>query len=417
MDSDTLWAIPPELALAFRYRERPEDFVVEERPDSPPEGRGEHLSLRIEKLGLSTPAAEGRIASALGVRRGAVRRAGLKDAQARTIQELTVHDPTGALRPEAVGELELGPGLRVLEATRRERGLRPGRHAGNRFELTLRACDPSEDAFERLEQGLALLAARGVPARFGLQRFGRRGDGAAIGLALLRGDADEAVARICGRPHPNDTDRVREARERFDAGDLAAAAEAFPPEYGSSRRLARALISNRGRAANALRALRLDELQLWIDAAQSAVFNAVCDLRRPHLERLLRGDLVRPTDGDRDSAIEDPDPWQPRADAFELSATGPLPGPRVPLASGPAGELERAALAELGAGPELFDAARKYRVHGARRPLRFRLEDPIVERLGGAAGDPLRVRFGLPPGGYATVVLEELARGAAVAGN
>ena len=83
----------------------PEDFVVEELPAHAPTGEGQHLWLWIEKRGLSTGVAVGRLARALGVPRRRVRTAGLKDARALTRQWVSVDLPP----PDAVARLAKDP--------------------------------------------------------------------------------------------------------------------------------------------------------------------------------------------------------------------------------------------------------------------------------------------------------------------
>ncbi|MEO0649230.1 MAG: tRNA pseudouridine(13) synthase TruD [Planctomycetota bacterium] len=411
MESDgpnRAWTLESDETAGFAARQRHEDFHVEELPLGPPAGEGEHLSLWIEKRGLSTPEAQARLASALRVERRRFGRAGLKDADGVTLQELSIHDPQRQLDPSELEGLQVGA-VRVLRASRRERGLQPGDLLGNRFRLKLRDVDP--DGLRRLERGLSRLTHQGVPARFGPQRFGLRGDGARIGLALLRDDFDEVVALACGRPGPADHGPVREARELFDGGDPRAAAERFPPSYGASARLARAVASNRGRSKNALRALPRTDVGWWVQAAQSEVFNRIVDERAPHLGRLLAGDVLRPTEPGRDRRIEGPEPWQAAADRFEVSPTGLLPGTRVRAAEAEAGAAEARAMASLGVDPAHFERSARFGVPGTRRPLRLRLTEPAVWTDADDLGPHVGLRFDLPPGGYATTVLEELSRG------
>ena len=95
------------------------------------------------------------------------------------------------------------------------------------------------------------------------------------------------------------------------------------------------------------------------------------------------------------------------ADAFEISPTGPLFGSRAPWASGEPGEVERAAVASLGATPEsLCQAAAACGFRGERRPLRVRLE----ELTWALKGNTVTLSFALPPGAYATSVLRELMK-------
>lgn len=160
----------------------PEDFVVTELAGVEPEGTGEHLYVRIEKRGRTTPEVAAWLARSFGVPGHAVGYAGMKDKHAVTDQWFSVHAAADA---DALGA---EPGIRVLAATRHRRKLRRGELAGNRFHVRLRAI--SGDAWaEALQQ----LQGEGVPNYFGPQRFG--GDNLARARAWLperrrrRGDA------------------------------------------------------------------------------------------------------------------------------------------------------------------------------------------------------------------------------------
>ena len=76
------------------------------------------------------------------------------------------------------------------------------------------------------------------------------------------------------------------------------------------------------------------------------------------------------------------------------------------LASGRPGEIEQAVIAEKGVAPADFGRVKALRLRGDRRPLRIPLADVAVE----PAGDDITVRFTLPSGAYATVVLGEITK-------
>lgn len=156
---------PPVLRAAIRAV--PEDFQVEEVPAFEPSGTGEHLLLEIEKRGLTTAEAAGRLARWAGVAPMAVGYAGLKDRHALTRQRFSVHLPARAA--PALEGLD-GDGLRVLSVHWHARKLPRGALAGNRFTLLLREV---AGAREGIERRLAAIAARGIPNYFGEQRFGR----------------------------------------------------------------------------------------------------------------------------------------------------------------------------------------------------------------------------------------------------
>jgi tRNA pseudouridine13 synthase len=96
-----------------------------------------------------------------------------------------------------------------------------------------------------------------------------------------------------------------------------------------------------------------------------------------------------------------------RAASFEISATGPIFGTKMRAARDAAAALEqrifdRFELPELGT----LSLPRGIRARGARRPLRVRPRELVIESIEG--GHALSLRCGLPPGAYVTVLMEEL---------
>ena len=168
----------PPLGSA-RFKEQPEDFIVEEVLGFTPSGDGEHCLVWVEKRDLDSNDAATRLADALGVRRRLVSHCGLKDRHAITRQWFSIHLP-GAESPDpATLESE---GLKVLEVTRNLRKLRRGTHLGNRFTIRLR--NPDFDPGDRWDK----IAGRGVPNYFGTQRFGNGGRNVEKALAMFRGE-------------------------------------------------------------------------------------------------------------------------------------------------------------------------------------------------------------------------------------
>src|SRR5690606_794605 len=190
----------------------------------------------------------------------------------------------------------------------------------------------------------AMLVERGMPNRFGAQRFGREGDNAERGRAVLE-----------GRLRPRDR---REAR-------------------------------------------------FWVSALQAAVFNEALDRREAPLDAVEPGDVAEVVATGGLFRVEDLAREAPRAARFEISATGPIFGrdARTPRPAGAPAAREAAALAAFGVDEALLARApRGLRIAGARRPLRV----PVREASLSHAGDALTVRFVLPPGAYATVLVEAL---------
>ncbi|MET0792817.1 MAG: tRNA pseudouridine(13) synthase TruD [Polyangiaceae bacterium] len=156
-----------------------EDFVVDEIPLYPQSGAGEHVYVRIEKRGYTTPAMVRAVTRAAGVDERDVGYAGLKDKHAVTRQWLSL--PNKARPP---GEWQLPEGIRVVEHTRHSNKLRTGHLLGNRFCITLVTDDAG--ALEKATPLAELLKTSGVYNYFGGQRFGRSGDGLRQALTWLR---------------------------------------------------------------------------------------------------------------------------------------------------------------------------------------------------------------------------------------
>ncbi|MGE0480701.1 MAG: tRNA pseudouridine(13) synthase TruD [Phycisphaerae bacterium] len=377
------------------------DFEVEEIPLYPFDGAGTHVYFLVEKVGLSTMQAAGEIAQRLNISRRDIGYAGLKDARAVTRQWLSAEH----VDEDAVRGLE-GARLRVVEVTRHRNKLKLGHLRGNRFLIKVRQTQP--DRLAELQDALQTLVRRGVPNYFGPQRFGSRGDTWMSGRAIVREQYDEVVDLVLGRPTEHDHGDIRRARKLYELGQYAEAARLWPGMFRDERRALHALAKTNGKKKRAY--LAIDEVTrtFYVSAYQSYLFNRVLALRLPHgLDRLMLGDLATRHANDAVFLVEDPEKEQPRADAFEISPSGPLFGYRT---SEPQGEPARME-AEVLAGEELTREAfrQKYlRVKGGRRPLRFAIEDAAAKLGADERGPYLSLAFALPRGCYATAVLREL---------
>lgn len=339
MDLPYLTAALPGIGGVLRAS--PEDFVVDEEPAYLPSGSGDHVFARIEKRGLTTPQAVERIARALGVHPRDVGVAGMKDRHAVTRQWLSLPPP---VTPEAVTALVLDD-VQILEHARHPHKLRTGHVRANRFVLRVRDVGPDAEVRARaiLE---ALAAPPGAPNWYGEQRFGREGDNAERGLAIVRGE----------RP-PRD------------------------------RKLARLLVS----------------------ALQSKLFNdwLVARLADGLYARVIAGDVLHKQGGGQ-FVCEDPEIDEPRLAAGELVITGPMFGDRMrrPADGSPAAERELAILAAAGLDGSAFASVRAI-AEGTRRDATVEVGAPLVRTVEPGV---LEVSFSLPGGAYATAVMRELMK-------
>jgi tRNA pseudouridine13 synthase len=199
----------------------------------------------------------------------------------------------------------------------------------------------AEPERQEVRSRLEALCRTGMPNRFGAQRFGRDGRNAAIGARMLRG------------------------KSRM-----------------TDRRKARFAIS----------------------ALQSAVFNEVLDSRPMPVSRLEVGDVAMLHESGGQFLVEDLAVEQVRADAFEISPTGPIFGNRVIEPAAGVAERETRALAKFGVSLAEMRPPPGIRLRGARRALRVRPSGATTREL----DDGLWLDFALPSGSYATVLIREV---------
>jgi len=158
------------LSVSALFKNRPEDFCVDEDLGFAPCGEGEHLFLRIQARNCNTEFVASQIAQFLSVPARVVSYSGLKDRVAVTRQWFSIHLP-GSQTPDFSGFQR--EGIRIENALRHRKKLRRGVHRQNDFTLRLRGVTGSRPC---LEKRIKLIRDAGYPNYFGEQRFGYQGN-------------------------------------------------------------------------------------------------------------------------------------------------------------------------------------------------------------------------------------------------
>ncbi len=287
-------------------KREPEDFVVEEVPAYEPCGRGAFAYLWIEKRDLSSEQLLDVLSERLGIRRGEIGVAGMKDRRAVTRQWVSVPEAAEA----RLSALEEEPRLAVLRVSRHTNKLKTGHLRGNRFIVRLRDVVP--DAVSRAAAIADRLARTGFPNYFGSQRFGDGARTLVLGRDLLQG-------RISER-------RLSPRRRRF-------------------------------------------LLRLALSAVQSWLFNGclVERLRDGSIDRVMRGDVMQRRRGRATFIAEDVAEEQRRYRDGETVITGPMFGPRMKRPRGRPEQIEQRILETAGIDRRAFEMFPHLTV-GTRRP-------------------------------------------------
>ncbi|HNS96717.1 MAG TPA: tRNA pseudouridine(13) synthase TruD [Polyangiaceae bacterium] len=232
-------------------------------------------------------------------------------------------------------------GIEALQLTRHPHKLRVGHLAGNRFTLVLRNIVGEQAA---LQQALETLKTQGVPNAFGPQRFGRDGNNPEQTLQWLRGQSRG----------PKD------------------------------KRIRRLLLSS-------VQSLLFD--RLLEKRVQQGTWNTV-----------VAGDLVKTTAHGGLFLTEDPETDARRALVGEVSATGPIFGPRMRWPQGEPAQWEKEVLESSLGGEKALEALGKAGA-GSRRALRVLPSDLDYRFFEDEGNSCLWLTMVLPKGAYATTVL------------
>lgn len=382
----------------MRIKSKASDFIVDEILE---EGylreRGPHRVYRVTKVKLTTLEAARALADEAGVASGDIGMAGLKDRQGVTTQFMSVHHG----RPVFVKT----PELRIDTAGFSDEALESRHSRGNAFDLIVRGLVPGDR--QSIEEQAIDLRAHGMPNYFGEQRFGnvKHGQGW-IARELALGRHEKALRMLLAGWSDGDDERTQRFKNALNKrwGDWRGCRE-IAGRFGQHISIFEHLAREEGDFAGAFRfvatRLRLIHLYAW----QSHVWNRA-------LARLV------------DHAV-------PRERRFAVtSAEGPLvfhsrgplevdegmrgmlrlPGPGLDDVEHPLQrDLLALALRDEGLQPHQFriEGVPGFQLKGEDRAILVgprRLDIDAVPR----ASDALRLRFDLPRGAYATLVLARL---------
>jgi tRNA pseudouridine13 synthase len=384
----------------MKLKRTPNDFCVEEQISLQPAG-GPFALYRLSKQSLGTLEAIAAIARRWDVRREWIAFAGLKDKHARTIQYVTIREGPRRGISQTNWELEY--------VGQCERPVHASDILGNRFEVVLRDMDDDE-----LRQSLHMLsaaAAAGLPNYFDNQRFGSLGlAGEFIAQPWCLGNYERALwlALADANVHdwPAEREQKRILREQWGAWpQIKSQAAGWPTEP------ILAFLTHQPRDFRRALALVPHDLRsLWLAAFQSHLWNQILAavVRQAYPAETCASLPI----GGRDLPCFAEAAGAPDPQLAELVL--PLPSARLHLDGSPLSALYDRVLAAEGL------ALRNIRVKYPRDSFFSKGNRPALLRPGQvehwAAGDELypgrqklTLRFTLPRGAYATLLVKHIA--------
>ena len=249
----------------MKLKSRPEDFEVEELADVPL-GDGAFAVYLLTKQSLGTPEAITAIQRRWKLERRQISYGGLKDKHAVTRQWVAIHrGPRRNL--EQTNFTLVYQGQTAREFT-------PHDILGNRFAITLRGL--TANAANDIVAAVPLVQRDGMPNYFDDQRFGSLGQsGEFIAQPWCRGDFERTLWLMLAEPNPHDRPDDREEkrllREHWSRWDACKAA--LPKS--SRRSIVTFLCDHPTDFRKAVALVRQDLRSLYLAAYQSHLWNRI----------------------------------------------------------------------------------------------------------------------------------------------
>jgi len=151
-------------ATKFSFKQSPETFKVVENTLVKPQKRGEFRLLEVTKTSISTIELIEYIASVLKIKEKEISYAGLKDKHAVTTQYLTLP------RNISVKKFKNSDRVNIKEIGFCDKPIKVGELRSNSFEIVLE--DVSQDEYYKIERAFNAIKKNGFANFFGYQRFG-----------------------------------------------------------------------------------------------------------------------------------------------------------------------------------------------------------------------------------------------------
>ena len=258
----------------------PEDFIVREIL---PDGKvivdgseigsdvgGMYTHFVLWKRGLDTYSALKKIAAVCFLQEKDFGFAGLKDAQAVTLQRISVW----GLQKNCLEKIN-NPNLRIINPIRRKFSIGLGSLTGNQFQVLIRNISEKIENKPLLKLRAEALD-RGFLNFFGLQRFGsKRPIMHIVGRYLIQEKYSDAIDAYLGNVSNFENEKLTRLRERYLNGENPTnIMNEFPRSYSFERTMIKGLVKKKS-PERVILSLPQYYLRLAISAYQSYLFNII----------------------------------------------------------------------------------------------------------------------------------------------
>jgi tRNA pseudouridine13 synthase len=391
----------------MRLKALPEDFVVEEQIQLPLNPAGKHTIFRVWKREATTLQVQESLAALLHVGKEQIAFPALKDKDAIATQFVSV-----ALAPHAALPAPApGAAYSFEHVGSASRALQPSDLRGNAFTIVVR--DLALGEAQKLGPRLRQLGEFGLPNYFDEQRFGSySGASGFIGKTILKRDAEGALRIYLAEKMAGDPERVRVFKEYASEhwGDWGALMEHAPRPSNFRSVLTYLKDHPADGYRKALNLIPHRLLALYLSAYQSWLWNLIAGrfITSIVAEHHFATPMVRVAGRDLPAYYNLPESLRLSFDRLNI----PLPNHRAVYADPALAGIVSEIMAGEGLSLNDFKARILKKAFAAKssRPL---IVHPTDIQSGEPENDELarkrwkiKLRFTLPPGSYATMVVK-----------
>jgi len=378
----------------MKIKQQVDDFIVEEQIDVRKSKEGEYVYFWLEKKNWNTTKA---IKDISRLSRVSIKRfgwAGTKDKTGITKQLVSVWK----VDPEVLEKIKLKD-IEIKIKGRGDKRINLGDLKGNKFRIIIR--DLTQNNLNFLEKQLNFTKKYGFPNYFGEQRFGR-GNTHLIGKEIIKGRIQRAVKLILTY-QSNESEESKKARDFAEEnwGKWSEIIKQMPKWFHIEKAILNHLIQHNNDFAGAIRTLPKKTLKLYVHAYQSYLFN------------LALSKIISQTSKNKKVKIRHMKVCFPLGQ-FRVPKKIPLVGYNTKLKGDVCSKILRSVLKREEVKLEDFKCKRipELKSEGTERET-FVKFDKL--RMGKAEKDELNskkkklmLRFELPSGSYATVLIRSL---------
>ena len=412
----------PYNGVGGKLRTKPEDFVVREISNYPPEKKdGKHSIADVTATYWETNLLVRELSKTLRISRQRIGFAGTKDKRAKTTRLMSFYN----VPAEEIQKINIRD-VQIENIYQSDKSVKIGNLKGNLFEIILKELNEDFKKEDVSNIFKCIKENNGFPNFFGVQRFGViRPITHIVGKHIVRGEFEKAAMTYIANPIQGEDETTYNLRKDLQkTKDYATALKLYPNELNFEKAILNKLVVHPKDFVNGLKELPKNLLTMFVYAYQSYLFNRIVSMRIENdlpLNQAVIGDLVLPIRKDvlDDEAIpvkkNNIDKVNCQISKGKAAVSGVLFGSDSVFSEGEMGEIEHKVIEseKIDHRDFIIPEIPFISSSGLRRPILGFVKDfdfKLIDDNINSGKKALFLKFQLQKGSYATSLLREFMK-------